>query len=186
MAEITFLDSLGILDFFAPLFAALLIFAVVYAILNRTQILGESKAIQWVVAIALGLLTLIYPDIISLVNFISPWFVLLFIFLILVLVSYQIFGYTQGDIVEYVRGDRTVNWVLVSLAIIIIVAGVFSVFGERALQGSSDASELSEGEADFQGNVFQTVFSRQILGVLLIFVIAVFAIAFLGGAPPID
>lgn len=181
----TFLETLSILNFFSALFAALLVFAVVFAILNKTRILGESKVIQWIVAIALGLLTLVYPDIISLVEFISPWFVLLFIFLILLLLAYRLFGYSEENILEYVKSDRTINWVLVAVGVIILLAGIFNVFGESALQATAGGNATSEGDSGsgFQENVFSTLFSPQLLGVLLVFAIAVFAIAFLGGKP---
>ena len=179
----TFLETLSILNFFSALFAALLVFAVVFAILNKTHILGDSKVIQWIVAIALGLLTLVYPDIISLVEFISPWFVLLFIFLILLLLAYRLFGYSEENILEYVKSDRTINWVLVAVGVIILLAGIFNVFGESALQATAGGNATAEGDGGFQENVFSTLFSPQLLGVLLVFAIAVFAIAFLGGKP---
>src|SRR3989344_3445264 len=97
----TFLDTLGVLNYFAPIFSALLIFAVVYAILHKAQIMGDNKILHSIVAIALGILAMMIPDIVALVNFIAPWFVVVFIFVVLLLMVYQMFGLKEDQIVHY-------------------------------------------------------------------------------------
>lgn len=178
---VTFVETLGILDYFSALFAALLVFAIVFALLGQTRILGENKVIQALVAIILALLVLIYPDLIQLINFISPWFVLVFIFIVMLLLVYRIFGVSEHAIAEYVQSDRTLSWILVAIGLIILLAGVFTVFGQRALQATVEGNATGEAQAGFQANVFNTIFHPKILGVLLVFAIAIFAIAFLGG-----
>jgi hypothetical protein len=184
----TFLDTLGILNYFSALFAALLVFAVVFAALHKTKIIGENKILQSFVAIVLALLVLVYPDLIELISFIAPWFVFVFIFIILLLLTYRLFGLSESNIVDFVRSDRTVNWTLLAIGILILIAAVFNVFGDRALQDTSagDANITADSDSDdFDTNLFSTLFNKQILGVLLLFAVAVFAIAFLGGKPPI-
>src|SRR3989338_4955316 len=97
----TFLDTLGVLNYFAPIFSALLVFAVVFTILQKTKILTDSKIISSVVAAALSLLVLLTPDLVELINFIAPWFVVLFVALIMLLTTYQLFGMKEESIVQY-------------------------------------------------------------------------------------
>src|SRR3989344_285298 len=169
----TFLETLGILNYFSSLFAALLVFAVVFALLSQTKILGTNKTIQAIIAIVLALLVLIYPDLVDLVNFISPWFVILFVFLLLLLLTYRMFGLTESNIADYVRNDRTVNWVILAVGIIILLAGIFSVFGQRALEGrtatgSTNETEIASdsGSYVFESNLFGTLFNPKVLGVI--------------------
>jgi|SRR3989344_9696739 len=171
----TFLDTLGVLDYFAPIFSALLVFAVVFTVLQKTKILTDSKVISSVVAIALSILVLLVPDLVELINFIAPWFVLLFIFLILLLTTYQLFGLKEENIVTYMIQDKTINWTILAIGGVIVFAGIAAVFGERALGASTDTGDA------FQSNLFTIIFNPKILGLMLILGIGVFTIAFLGG-----
>lgn len=185
----TFIETLGLLNYFSGLFAAILVFAIVFALLHQTRILGESKAIQALIAVVLAILVLIYPDLVNLINFMAPWFVLVFVFLIMLLMVWRIFGVSEQSISEFVLGDRTVNWVLVTIGLLILLAGIFNVFGQRALdqQGSGTSSGTEAGSGDdnqFESNLFTTLFNPKIMGVVLVFAIAIFSIAFLGGSGP--
>lgn len=187
----TFLETLGLLNYFSALFAALLVFAVVFSLLSQTKIFGNGKVIQGIISIVLAILVLIYPDLINLVNFVAPWFVLVFIFVVLLLLVYRTFGVSESNIADFVRGDRTVNWVILAVGILILLAGVFNVFGQRALQQQGptvgdDTTVGSNGQqAGFQSNLFTTLFSPKVLGMILVFAIAIFSVAFLGGAGPL-
>ena len=75
----TFLE-IGALRYFSIIFPALLVFVVVYALFEKLKILGENKSIHAIVAIVLAFMVLLIEDIANLINFISPWFVLMFIF----------------------------------------------------------------------------------------------------------
>ncbi|MBS3139095.1 hypothetical protein J4207_05305 [Candidatus Woesearchaeota archaeon] len=170
----TFLDTLGILNFFAPLFTAILVFTIVFALLSKTKLLGANKVIDSLVAIVLGLLVLLVPDVVELVNFMAPWFVLMFIFLVMLLMLYQLFGMREESIVHFMLNDKAVNWALFAVGIIILAASIFTVYGQRALETGTAGDE-------FQSNLFSIIFNVKVLGLLLVFGIAVFTIAFLGG-----
>jgi len=171
----TFLDTLGVLDYFAPIFSALLVFAIVYSILQKVQILGDNKVIHSLIAISLGILVLLIPDLVDLINFIAPWFVVVFIFVVLLLMTYQMFGLKEENIVHYMINDKSINWTIIAIGLIIILAGIFVTFGERALQTGAE-------QTGFQANLFSIIFNPKVLGLLLILGISVFTIAFLGGA----
>ena len=182
---VTVLD-VGLLNYFSTVFPAILVFAVVFAILTTTKILGENKTISAVVAIILALLVLIYPDITNLINYMAPWFVLVFIFAILLLLIYRIFGATEKDIATYLRTDRPLNWAILAVGIIILIAAVANVFGQRALSGAGQipnetAAAEGVGTPSFESNIFNTLFHPKVLGLLLILAIAVFTIILLGG-----
>lgn len=176
----TFIETLGVLDYFSPIFAAVLVMALVGALLSKTRVLGENKIVAWFIAVLLGLLTLISEDVVELINFISPWFVLAFISLVLLVLLYRLFGVTEDNIVHYMLNDRTINWALLAVGLAIIIGGIFNVFGQRALQATTEG-EVPEGATGFEANLFKTLFSPKILGIVLVFGIAIFTIGFLGG-----
>ena len=175
----TFIDTLGILEYFAPLFAAVLVFAVVFALLLKTKVLGDNKVVSGIIAVMLGILVLIVPDLVDLINFVAPWFVLVFVFLVLLLMVYRTFGMSEQNVLEYVLHDKPINWAIFAVGVIIIFAGIFNVYGQQALESTQGG-----GDSDFQSNLIDIVFSPQMLGLLLVFAIAIFTVAFLGGEGP--
>jgi len=184
----TFLD-VGLFNYFNIIFPVLLVFAVVLAILHKTKILGENNVINGIVAIAMALMSLTSRTFIDLINFMAPWFVLAFIFLILLLLLYQVLGATEKDIVSALRTDKTIQWTVFGVAIIILFAGFATVLGQKFLPiTQTDAPETlepgQEGVAgtDFEKNLFATLFNTKVLGIVFIFLIAIFTVAFLAGA----
>lgn len=185
---VTFLD-IGLLQYFSVIFPVLLVFAVVFSILTTTKILGDNRAIDALVAVVLALMILLVPDLVDIINFMAPWFVLVFIFLILLLLVYRILGATDKDIAEFVWKDRPIKWAIFAVGIIIFLAALGTVFGQKigpylASEGTENVTseEIQSGVAtgSWEQNLFATLFHPKILGVILIFAIAVFAIALLG------
>jgi len=124
---VTFLE-IGLLRYFSIIFPALLVFALVYAILTATKMLGESKGINAIVAIVLAFLVMLSEDIISLINFVAPWFVLFFLFIVLLLVVYKIFGASDKNLANFITTDRPVQWAIFAVGVLIVFfVAVFAI-----------------------------------------------------------
>ena len=54
----TILESLGFIEFFLPVFSFLFIFVIVYAVLDKFKLMGESKAVKVIAALSIALLFL--------------------------------------------------------------------------------------------------------------------------------
>ena len=109
-------NDIGVFSYVIPF---LLIFAVIFAILDKTGILGENKSIEAIVAIAIGLLSLQF-------DFVSEFFAIIFprfgigisIFIVLV-VMIGFFFPKDSDIgkmkwIGYVVGIGVVLWAVTS------------------------------------------------------------------------
>ncbi|MBW2963651.1 hypothetical protein KY306_02665 [Candidatus Woesearchaeota archaeon] len=186
---VTFLD-IGLLNYFSIIFPALLIFAIVFAILTMTKILGGNKIIDALVAVSLGFLALLSEDVVGVINYMAPWFVLVFVFVILLVLIYRTLGATEKDVGDFIRTDRPVKWAIFSIGIIIFLAALGNVVGEKIGpylgEGSNvTTEEIQAGVAtgSWSQNVGATLFHPKILGMLLIILIAVFTIALLGMEP---
>ena len=74
-------------DFFTYVLPFLLIFAIVYAILEKTKILGDNKGIVSIIAIAVGLLALQFGEVTRFYEIIFPelgkWLAVMLVFVIL-------------------------------------------------------------------------------------------------------
>ncbi len=185
---VTFLD-IGLLNYFSIIFPALLVFSIVFALLTTTKILGGNKLIDALVAVALGFMVLLSEDIVAIINYMAPWFVLIFVFVVLLVLVYRTLGATEQDIGDFIRTDRPIKWAIFSIGIIIFLAAVGNVVGEKIGPYLGDQVDTNVTTVDIQTgvatgswsqNVGATFFHPKILGFVLIMVIAVFTIALLG------
>jgi len=172
----TFLD-IGLFQYFNVIFSILLVFAIMFAILHKTKVLGESGTINAIVAVSIALLCLLSQNVIDLINFIAPWFVLVFIFVILLVLLYQLLGATEKDILGALRSEKTIQWAVFGIAIIILIAGFGHIWGEEFAQQAMEGGATEEGV--FEQNIYSIVFDPKVLGMIFIFLIAIFAVAFL-------
>ncbi len=80
--------SLSAIGYFVPIFAFLLVFIVVYALLVKTQILGGSHGVMLFISFILASFFVVQASLVELVQFGSAWFSVIIVgvfFLMLVL-----------------------------------------------------------------------------------------------------
>jgi len=118
-----------------------------------------------------------------------PWFVIVFIFFILMLLIFQIFGASEKDIFSYLKGDKSISWVIIGISLIILFAAIGNVFGQSIGPYLDEAGnetviggEASVATGSFEQNIFATMFHPKVLGFGVIFIIMIFAIALLTGS----
>jgi hypothetical protein len=182
----TFLD-IGLLQEFSVIFPILLVFSLVFALLQRVKPLGDSMGINAVIAVTAAFMVLLSETLTQMINFMVPWFVVVFIFFLLLLLIFQIFGATEADFHTVVK-DKAVYWAVIGIALVILMAAIGQVLGQSIgpyldEEGNSNTtisggSDVATG--DFETNVTATLFHPKVLGLMIIFAVAIFAIAFLG------
>jgi len=100
-------NDLGVFSYVIPF---LLIFAIVYAILERSKILGENKAIRAIVGVAVGLLSLQFDFVSDFYSVIFPRFgVGLSIFLVVLIMIGFFYPATSG---KYSGKIVWIGWVV--------------------------------------------------------------------------
>jgi hypothetical protein len=116
-----------------------------------------------------------------------PWFTIAIIFLVLLLLLFQILGAKEGDIKKSI-GDTSVQWTLIGIGIVIIVAAFGNVLGPKLTESSSqqgatviNATGGTGTSTNFQSNVTAILFNPKVLGMIILFVIAIFAVVLLSG-----
>jgi hypothetical protein len=112
--------SVSAISYFLPIFAFLLVFIVIYAILKKTQVLGGNEPVMLFVSLILASFFIVEASLIEIVKFSSAWISVLIVavfFLILViglLPWKEPFGFlTKGNWFAWV--------VLISIVVIFIV-----------------------------------------------------------------
>lgn len=174
--------DLGVLQLFDFIFPVLLVWAFVFALLQKTEVIGKSIGINAVIASAAALTVLLSRTVIELINFIIPWFAIAIIFFVLMVLLFMIMG--AKDITAYKQTN--VQWILIAIGILIVVAGFGKVLGQTVLEEGAQAGAVMEGAegvatGGFQQNVYATLFHPKVLGLLVVFAIVVFTVALLSG-----
>ncbi|MBU0536746.1 MAG: hypothetical protein KKE20_07295 [Nanoarchaeota archaeon] len=186
---VTVLDS-GLLEHFTIIFSLIFVIAIVYGIFSMGRVFGDNKGLHALIALVVGLLVIMVPDITGIISVMIPWFTLLFIFILFLIVTYKIFGATDSDVMSVLKVDNVVIWVIIIIAIVIVIGSFSTVYGQKMLEkttgesagtsgGTSSATTGDTGTASYESNVSATFFHPKVLGMIFILLVAVFTIALL-------
>ncbi|MEK6890582.1 MAG: hypothetical protein AABX03_00425 [Nanoarchaeota archaeon] len=157
------LDVSG-LSYFMSIFGFLFVFLVMYAILVKTNILGESPFINSFVSFVFAIIFVVFSPAVKYVQTIVPWVAILVICLFFVLV---IVGFSQKDMSSFMKPGLA--WVfIILLAIIFLVSAivVFNPFLKPYLPGSSGGGD------PFLLSIKNFAYSDKVLGAVLLLIIA--------------
>jgi hypothetical protein len=182
----TFLD-VGLLSAFGTIFTFILVWIIVYGLLEYTKVFGDKKqGINGLVAFSSAMLVLASQYALKFVNFVVPWFMILAIAIFLILFVFRVFGIKEDSFVF--AGKEARMWIIV-LSIVILMFGFGSVFGQTTLnRGASTNNTIENGSTavtnatntgSFSANLYNTLFHPKVLGLLLIFIIGILALVFL-------
>jgi len=168
--------DIGLLRQFDVLFPFLFIVTVVYALLVRMDFFKNNT---WaaVIAFALAMVTSFSPIAVSAINYMAPWIVLVVVMLVLILLAVTAVGATHENIVAVIT-DKDYDY------IIFIIIGVVLLIGLGSFaKAVSDAGgfgvpvDASAQEIAF----YNTIFHPQVLGLILIMIIAFFTMNRIAG-----
>lgn len=196
----TVLD-LGLLNYFSVLYPVIIVWCIIFAILQKTGALGKSIGINAVIAVAIAFMTLLSKTLVEMINFMVPWFAMAIIFFVLLILIFQMFGATEADFASAVK-DKAVYWTLIGIALVILIAGFGKVMGQSFTEAAYQPATTSGvttingttytlpdqvsgtsnvASTNFEGSVNATLFHPKVLGLIILFAIAIFAVALLSG-----
>jgi len=163
----TFLDISG-LQSFSTFFVFIFVWLAVYATLSYSRVLGDNKAINIVIGLVIGLLVLFSPIATGVIEYIAPWFAVVFVFVIYVTIALKLFG--AGP--ESLGSLKTVTFVVI---ILILVVGALSYVREQV-----SAPGDNETDVDY-GKTTTLLFHPKILGIMFIMILAIFTVVLMAG-----
>lgn len=166
----TFLDVTG-LQYFSNLFAFLFVWLIVYALLAYTKALGNNQLIHALIGLIIGLFALFSPTVTGAIIFIAPWFALIFVFIMLIMVAGNMFGATDLGASPAFRST------ILALMVIILVTGVL-IYVRNQISVPDEITEKS----DFS-KITNVLFHPKFIGMVFILVVAIFTIGLLASKP---
>ncbi|MFA6073682.1 MAG: hypothetical protein WC758_06205 [Candidatus Woesearchaeota archaeon] len=193
----TFLD-IGVLSYFRVIFAMILIFVIMYGFLSWSKPFGDGSGLYALISIAFAILSITSKGVLSLITFMTPWFFVIVFIAFFILFMLMIFGLKKENLTAGMSSELR-TWVII-ITIVILLFGLGSAFGQNTLdkgtggtstdtssdisvaQGSIGTGDNTTGapEAtasnDFSANMLNTLVNPQVLGMILILLIGVFAV----------
>lgn len=185
----TLLD-IGLFQHFSVVFSFLLVFAIVYSALLYLKLFGKEtdKGISALIALAVSSLFLFSPSLVSLVNFLAPWFVVLILLIFFVVLLYRFAGAPQESIVNAMKSWGSLHWFIIVLVLIIVLAGIGQIYGPGLAEltsGGNDTVVVEDGVStapqNFSDKIWSIIFHPKVLGLIFILIIASFVIRLMAG-----
>lgn len=179
----------SLLQKFDVIFPFLLVLVLVYVVLSRISWFKDKQAFCFVIAFALGILTIFNNVAVRTINMMAPWFVLLFIFMIFVLMAYMTFGVKEETIIDTVTKGKYATdfgyWIL-ALVLIIGIGSLTTVISEEkgftAMGGETTEAPATDGGE--KSGFWETLFHPKVLGLALLLLVAMFTIMKLAAPTP--
>lgn len=157
----TFLDlgAVDFLRFFLPIFTFIFVFVVMYALVDKTGLLGKNKSLNVIFSLIVSLTVLFSGSAVDLINFVTPWFAVIIVIAVLgvLLLSFYL---KEGAELKL----RFIPTLAMIFAGIVLVVGITQVFGPVFNPYSPDA--------DSNWYALRTLFHPRILGAFLILLVA--------------
>lgn len=177
--------DIGLLEGLKPLFIFLIVFAIIYGLLSGTRLLGSSKSIHAIIAFVIAIMSILFAKITQVISIMIPWFIILIIFVILVVVGLKASGVSDDAIVNASK-DSSVYWTILIIALIIVVGSLSTVFGQQELNVTAknttqltfgDEAEVTTNTDDFEHNVKATFYHPKVLGFILFILIGLLTVS---------
>src|SRR3989338_10285099 len=153
----TFLD-VGLLGFFLPVFTFLFILVLMYAIIHKTNWFGDKEGLKWIASLSIAALATLAGKPKELITFMTPWFVVIFVFLIFMFMILIFLGTKEEEAWNTV-GGKTLYFII---AILIFVIGMSQVY-----EGIFSPYNPQEGQT-VAGETLRTIFHPRVLGAIFL------------------
>lgn len=168
----TFLDA-GILSGFPAVFLFLLVYAIIFGILTYAGIFKLSKGLSAIIAFVIAFFTLMSPTAVRVIRIVTPWYVVFFLVIFFIVLGAMIFGGAEGGL-KALMGNNYASAVItvIIISVLIFFAGLGQVFLD---EGNSTGDGVSSEKPYF----LDILVNPQVLGVIVVFVVAALAIILL-------
>ncbi len=119
--------EIGAISYFLPIFAFLLVFIVIYALLFKFKILGGNNGVMLFVSFILSSFFIIEAQLVDFVTLSSSWVAVL-AFIIFVLVSVVAFLPGKEGALELLAKNNWFGWLVIGAIILVFILSAANIF----------------------------------------------------------
>ena len=188
----TFLD-VTLLKHFSSIFPLLLVWAIMFGVLEYLKPFGEKKeGLYGLISMVIAVMFLLSKTAMDLIKYMAPWFIILLIFLMFMLLIFRFLGVKESEIAGVFKNRKDkapIYWVIIFSALVFVAAlGKVFFSGEGPLtqiftQGPTLPANATAGGVAVAGEAafWATIFHPKVLGIVFVLIVAIFAIKLLAG-----
>lgn len=194
----TFLD-IGLFENFGVIFVILLVFLLVFGLLEYMKAFGEDKrGLHGIIAFSVALLFLVSKTATAMVKMMVPWFMVIVIFIFFTLFLVRIFGVDEGQMKKLIGHKDVYPWIIIFVVLILFLS-LGNALGQGLLEKGggeqqvtnyssqlpdasvppSVATTTSTTTPKFTINLLNTLRHPKVLGMLFVALVGVFSLLFL-------
>lgn len=107
---------------FMPIFAFILVFTVVYALLTKTKVLGEQKFVHIFVSFCIAIVFIISANAIEYVKITTPFFAAFVVSLLFIML---VVGLFKGNLEDFFKGRGFAIFIIIILILIFVFSALF-------------------------------------------------------------
>lgn len=178
--------DLGLIQVFSWVFPVLLIYALIFGILSYSKMF--NPLVNQLIAISLALLTLAAPNLLEIIKFIAPVITIILVVVLLLVMLFRFLGASEKDIARVTTESPTIIYWAIFVFIIVVLAAIGKVyfakgtfFEERGAEGVPEGEGLEGTPEAGELSFWLTVFHPNVMGMILVLLIAAFAMFALSG-----
>jgi len=143
--------------FFMPVFSFLFVFLIIYAILLKSKILGESGFVNLMISFIMAIIFMSFSSLELYVQTIIPWFIVLFVIVFLVLL---IAGLSTKNLDWVMKSGF--GWVVIGILVIVFLISAIKVFNpvfhpDLIITSGEGISLLEQIRGGFGGTALGTI-----------------------------
>ncbi len=173
--------DVGLLKDFSYLFGWILIFVVIYGILQVIDTF-KNRGIHALIALTITVIVATTTGTMTVIRDMTPWFVIIGFFIVFLLVLSNFMGIPTAEVISRFGGKGIVWWIFVPLALGLIIS---LISGGQFSRGDTTRIDPETGEViKVPGKtVINVITDPKVLGLILILSISSITIALMAGIP---
>tara|TARA_Y100000034_G_C6834357_1_gene376918 strand:+ start:473 stop:1027 length:555 start_codon:yes stop_codon:yes gene_type:complete len=160
---VTLLQS-GFEGLILPVVGFLLIYAILFAVLQKSKFFGGNMNTDIWIAFAISIIFALTPGALDFIRVVAPWFVVTMVIAFSFVLVFLFMGVSTESLTNVAKGPIVV-WTIIILGVIIVIAGLTSVFGP--ILGQPSAVGGGAGR-----EIQRSIFNTKILGLAFILLVA--------------
>lgn len=174
--------DLSIIQGMSAIFLIIMVFIMIYALLQKTKVLGGNPALDATVAIAASLIMITSGTVIQIISNLTPILVLLFFLAVFFLMATRFMGIEDASIIKMMGGQNAAWWFII-VGILIFLGAAGQVVGPLLSPGGgAELADTVPGEAgptgtgDYATDLRNTIFHPAFLGMIVLLLIGSFTV----------
>ena len=176
----TLLD-LGLLEYFIPAFVWVFVYVIIWALLQKTKFFGkDNELVNHVISFCVATLFVIVPELITIVQLITPWFIVFLLFLIFLVLLFVFMGVKLETVGNVFSQNPTVFWALLIVSLGIFGYAFTQVYGDAI--HDITAGETDDGTGDLTQSIGAILFTPKVLGMVFLLVMAGLVVRFVSAS----